>query len=106
MLNSESRLEVISNIKENTSHNELNKKVEPGDAVLTPEESDRLIKEYLARRKKLSFKTKSVIARKIADTVTEIEDNAFDSCPAGLVIRTGSDSVAALCESLGLTVAR
>ena len=42
----------------------------------------------------------------LPDTVTEIEDNAFDSCPSGLVIRTGSDSVAALCESLGLTVAR
>ncbi len=46
-----SKKEVIKNIQKNILDNELNKKVEINDAVLTPEESEKILKNFYKNRK-------------------------------------------------------
>jgi len=65
------RAAVIENIKRCTENGDLNAKVETDDPVLDSEECERIVNRYLKNRKKLSFKARSFVARKIANSVTE-----------------------------------
>lgn len=69
-----SRSEVIENIKSALQGGEHNIKVEPNDPELSREESDEIISRYLKNRNSFSFRLKSFLARRIANTVTAMQD--------------------------------
>lgn len=70
MIIGKNRLEVIKNIKNSAECRNFYAKVEIDDPVLTPEQSDEIIKNYLKNRVTLGFKFKSCIARLIANILT------------------------------------
>lgn len=65
---------VIDNIKAKAESGDFHVKVELNDPVLSTEESRAIVNGYVANRRKLSFKMKSVIARKMANIVTRTEN--------------------------------
>lgn len=58
-----SKVQVIENIKTNILNNELNKKVEVGDPNLTQEELNKVLEDFFNNKKKLTYKTKNVLAK-------------------------------------------
>ncbi|MBO4815895.1 MAG: 1-acyl-sn-glycerol-3-phosphate acyltransferase [Clostridia bacterium] len=63
---------VINNIKQAIIDGDLNRKVEINDPKLTDEEQTRIINRYIKSQHKITYKTKSKIARKILTTATNI----------------------------------
>lgn len=61
------RLPVIENIKKNAQNGDFHSKVELNDPVLTREQSKKITDRYLASRKKMPHKFKSLCARSIAN---------------------------------------
>ncbi len=82
IISPQTRLEVIENIRRAVEDENFSAVVEPNDPVLTTEESKALTDTYIASRSKLSFRTKSFLARRIANMFTRIENR--DSEIAGL----------------------
>lgn len=70
MIIGKNRLEVIKNIKKSAECRDFYAKVEIDDPVLTPEQSDEIIKNYLKNRVTRSFKIKSCLARFMANILT------------------------------------
>lgn len=70
MIIGENRDAVIENIKNSAESGNFNCKVELNDPTLTNEQSDRIIRRYLEKRKTPLFKMKAFTARKMADIVT------------------------------------
>jgi len=62
-----SKAEVIKNIKQAVLDNDLNRKVEEGDAELGPEEELAIIKKFYDLRKKSSFRLKHAAMQKMND---------------------------------------
>lgn len=60
-----SKVNVIKNIKEAIRENDLNRKVEEGDAVLSADEEAKLISQFLALRKSKTFKLKRAAMQKL-----------------------------------------
>ena len=67
MLIGKNRLQVIENIKNAVEDEDFYRKVETDDPQLTAEQSKEITDTYISSRKKLSFKFKSFIARRIAN---------------------------------------
>lgn len=67
-----SKKEVIANMQSAAERGDLNAKVETGDPVLTPEESDELIKNFLSKRNTFSYKAKCLAARTVAGTISRM----------------------------------
>lgn len=65
---------VIDNIKEAVEKGEYNKKVEVDDPNLTLNDEEELIKTYLAKQNKLSYKINSKFANVILSTVTNMQN--------------------------------
>lgn len=65
------REEVIANIERAANGGELNIKVETGDPVLTPEQSSEIIDNYVKKRGTAGFRTKSFVARQLANVFTK-----------------------------------
>lgn len=65
---------VIENIKDAVENDELNSKVEVNDPKLTSEQKQRVIKNYLRRKKKIYYKLNNRIARGIIRMVTWMEN--------------------------------
>ncbi len=70
MIIGKNRLAVIENIKKSAECGDFYAKVEIDDPVLTPEQSDEIIKNYLKNRVTLPFKIKSCFARFMANILT------------------------------------
>lgn len=70
MMIGDNREKVIFQIKKMTESGTLNAKVEIGDPILTEDQGNKIIAKYLADRNKLSFKTKTLLARSIANKAT------------------------------------
>ncbi len=66
------RKTVIENIKTFAEKGEFHNKVEPGDPVLTPEESKQITEVYLENRNRLTFKVKTAIGILMAKTAAKI----------------------------------
>ncbi len=71
MIIGDKREEVIENIRKATERGELNCKVEPGDPIISKAESERIIRRFLGRRRRMSYKFKACIARWIANFMTD-----------------------------------
>ena len=65
---------VIENIKDAVQNDELNSKVEVNDPKLTADQKQQVIKNYLKRKKKISYKVNNKIARSILKMVTWMEN--------------------------------
>lgn len=65
------RLKVIDNIRRLTKEGDLNSKVEIGDPVLSAKEQKAITDRYLRKRGSMPFRLKALIARSIANSVTE-----------------------------------
>ena len=61
---------VIENIKKATQNKEFNIKVEVDDPNLSEEQKDKIIKNYLEKQRKISYKINSIIAKKIISFFT------------------------------------
>ncbi len=72
MIIGENREAVIKNIKAAAESGDYYRKVEINDPVLTANEQKEIVNNFLSRRKKFSFKAKSVFARAIATAATAI----------------------------------
>ncbi len=70
MIIGKNRTAVIENIKTAAESADFYAKVELDDPVLSAEESKEIIKNYLIKRKKISYKIKSKIACAVADFFT------------------------------------
>lgn len=70
MIIGKNRLAVIENIKKAAENGDFYAKVEIDDPVLTAEECDEIIQNYIKNRKNLSFKLKSFITRRVANALT------------------------------------
>lgn len=70
MIIGKNRLEVIKNIKKSAECKDFYAKVEIDDPVLTAEQSDEIIKNYLKSRVTLAYKIKSFFARALANILT------------------------------------
>ncbi|MBQ9743163.1 MAG: 1-acyl-sn-glycerol-3-phosphate acyltransferase [Ruminococcus sp.] len=70
MIIGDKREVVIENISKAAENGDFHTKVEVGDPVLTAEESRQIIKGYLDNTGKMSFRTKSYVARKMANLLT------------------------------------
>lgn len=70
MIIGKNRLEVIKNIKEAAECKDFYAKVEIDDPVLTTEQSDEIIKNYLKSRVTPGYKIKSFFARMLANILT------------------------------------
>lgn len=66
------RKKVISNIARAAESGDFYAKVEMDDPVLTSEQTEEIVSNYLKNRNKLSFKFKSYIARKLANIATRL----------------------------------
>lgn len=67
----DNRLRIIENIKKAVSENDLNRKVEEGDPIVTEEQRKEVILDFDILRKKVKNLSKAEIARSIADKVTK-----------------------------------
>ena len=70
-----SKKEVIENIKKNILENELNKKVEVGDPVLTEEKIAILLDKFFKNKCKINYKIKNKAALKIVKESAKYVDN-------------------------------
>lgn len=70
-----SKKEVIKNIKKNILENELNKKVEVGDPVLTEEKIAILLDKFFKNKCKINYKIKNKAALKIVKESAKYVDN-------------------------------
>ncbi len=70
MIKDEGRLKVIENIENAIKENNLNRKVEEGDPVLTPEDRRNIIVNFDILKKKYSNRKMAEIARKTANKIT------------------------------------
>ena len=70
-----SKKEVIKNIQKNILENELNKKVEVGDPILTDEEINKALNNFFENKKKKDYKLKKKAALKIVKESTKYVDN-------------------------------
>ena len=71
MEKSSEKLQIVENIKQALLKKDFHAKVELNDHVVTEEERKRVILKYDTRKRKLTNKTKTMIARQIADGLTE-----------------------------------
>ena len=62
---------VIENIRQAIEDGDLNRKVEVDDPVLSAEEQEEIIKQYLEDHKKISYKSKNEVARGIIAVATK-----------------------------------
>lgn len=70
MIIGKNRPAVIENIKNAAERGDFYAKVEIDDPVLTAEQSDEIIQNYLKSRKTFPFKIKSFLARRVANILT------------------------------------
>lgn len=70
MIIGDNRAQVIDNIRTAAGLGDFHRKVEVNDPVLTPEQQKAITDRYLSRRGKLSFRAKSLVARKTANLLT------------------------------------
>lgn len=70
MIIGRNRLEVIKNIKRSAECKDFYAKVEIDDPVLTSEQSNEIVKNYIKSRTTRSFKIKSFFARTMANILT------------------------------------
>ena len=63
---------VIENIAKATRKGEFNCKVEVGDPVLTKEQGEEISKKFLTGNRKLSYKLKALVARRVANIATNM----------------------------------
>ncbi len=70
-----SKKEVIKNIQKNILENELNKKVEVGDPILTDEEINKVLKNFFENKNKKDYKLKKKAAIRIVKKSTKYIDN-------------------------------
>jgi len=74
-----SKKDVIENIKKNVKNNELNKKAELNDPVLTSEEMEKTINHFFnIRKRKTSFAIKNKLAYKAVDEVAKQLDSFIE----------------------------
>lgn len=72
MIVGENKKEVIKNIEKAVDKKEFNQKVEISDPKLTSEEKSKIVKRYLKNRNKLTFKTKTKIAKSTISFLTKV----------------------------------
>ena len=72
MIIGENREAVIDNIRLAAEKGEFYSKVEPGDPVLTDEQSGSIVNNYLRNRKKRSYRVKSFSARAMGNFMTSM----------------------------------
>lgn len=72
MIVGENKKEVIKNIEKAVDKKEFNQKVEINDPKLTSEEKSKIVKRYLKNRNKLTFKTKTKIAKSTISFLTKV----------------------------------
>ncbi len=72
MIIGDNKKEVIKNIEKAVDLQEFNQKVEVNDPQLTAEEKNKIVKRYLKNRNKLTFKTKTKIAKSTIALLTSI----------------------------------
>ena len=65
------RLQVIKNIEKAVNEQDYNRKVEIHDHKVTEEERNTIILKYDNKKRKIRNKAKTIVARQIADTITE-----------------------------------
>ena len=65
------RLQVIKNIEKAVMDQDYNRKVEIHDHKVTEEERNKIILKYDNKKRKIRNKAKTIVARQIADTLTE-----------------------------------
>ena len=70
MILGEHREIVIEHIRTHAEHGDFHSKVEPGDPVLTPEESRWITRQYLENRNTPTYRIKSAIAVGMAQAAT------------------------------------
>ena len=70
-----SKKEVIKNIQKNILENELNKKVEVGDPILTDEEINKVLNNFFENKNKKDYKLKKKAAIRIVKKSTKYIDN-------------------------------
>ncbi len=78
MIIGENREAVIENIKAAAESGDFHKKVEISDPVLTAEETDQIIDNYLSSRNTVSYKFKCFIARRIVDFAEKLINKDTD----------------------------
>lgn len=71
MIIGDKREAVIENISRATRSGELNCKVEVGDPVVTKEQGAEILNRYLRNRHKASYRVKSAVARRMANSATK-----------------------------------
>jgi len=67
MIIGDKRDQVIDNIRQAAENKTFHVKVEVDDPVLTPEQQEKMLDQYLRKRKRLMFRLRSWSARKMAD---------------------------------------
>lgn len=72
MIIGENREAVIANIAQAAESGAFYNKVEPNDPVLSPEQGDAIVKDYLSRRHTTSYKCKAFVARRMANAATKL----------------------------------
>lgn len=72
MIIGKNKEKIINNIKEAVEQGEYNKKVEVDDPILSTEEKDKILKEYLENKDKKSFKIKTKIAKNAISFFTKV----------------------------------
>ena len=70
-----SKKEVIKNIQKNILENELSKKVEVGDPILTDEEINKVLNNFFENKNKKDYKLKKKAAIRIVKKSTKYIDN-------------------------------
>ena len=70
MIIGDNRAAVIENIRRSAESGDFFAKVETNDPVLTTEESNKIIQEYLKNRNTASFRLKTCAARQVANFLT------------------------------------
>lgn len=74
MIIGDNKDKVIDNIREAVSKGEFNKKVEVDDPNLTAKQQEELIKNYMEKQNKLSYKIENKIANVILSLVTKMQN--------------------------------
>lgn len=72
MIIGENRTAVIENIRTNAQNGDFYKKVELNDPVITREQSDEIVKQFLDNRHTRKFRMKAWMARQIANVFTAV----------------------------------
>ena len=69
-----SKVQVIKNIKQAILDGDLNRKVEEGDAELSPEQEAELVAKFFKARKKPTFRLKHAAMQKMNDAQAKAYD--------------------------------